>query len=144
MSKGGWTLRPPRVKYIRVDMLLFASVFFCALYLRVVLISSTPGLLCGGALSGAAPRVTLLNPALRCKSRRRQSSGPSPNRRVPMISFFFFLILLLFFFFRWNVVPKICASTSHPGALRTGCEEPNIPALLFVHSFPINPTPFTR
>lgn len=98
MSKGGWTLRPPRVKYIRVDMLLFASVFFCALYLRLVLICSTSGLLCGGALSGAAPRVTLLARALCCKSRRRQLSGPSPKWRVPMISFIFFLS---FFFVRF-------------------------------------------
>lgn len=146
MSKGGRTSRPPPVKYIRVDMLLFASLFLPALYLRVALICSTPGLLCGGALSGAAPRVALLTGALRCKSRRRRSSGPSPNRRVPMISFFFFFSypFLFFFFLRWNVVPKICASTWRPGALRTGREEPNVPALLFVRSFPINLAPLTR
>lgn len=80
-------------------MLLFASLFLPALYLRVALICSTPGLLCGGALSGAAPRVALLTRALRCKSRRRQSSGPSPNRRVPMISFFFFFVSFFVLFF---------------------------------------------
>lgn len=119
-------------------MLLFASVFLRALYLRLVLICSTPRLLCGGALSGAAPGVALLTRALRCKSRRRRSSGPSPNRRVPMISFFFSFSypFLFFFFFRWNVAPKICASTWRPGALRTGREEPDVPAASICSLFP--------
>lgn len=141
MTKGGRTFWPPRVKYIRPDMLLFASVSSCALDLSVVLICSTSALLCGGALSGAAPGVTLLTRASRCKSRRRQLSGPSPNRRVPMISFFLFFFFpypLLFFFFSAGMW---CQRFAAPHRTR----EPSGPAarsstfpLLFVHSFPMN------